>query len=90
MITLANLSKLGNIDYCGRIPFAAASVELRRTLSAPGHGKHLQGGRAELHRGAGAVGKECSGSSRAEGSLGTHCPKEQDTLLLHQQHGCGD
>lgn len=28
MITLANLSKLGNIDCCGRIPFAAASVEL--------------------------------------------------------------
>lgn len=51
MITLANLSKLGNIDYGARMPFAAAAVE----PSAPGHGKHLQGGRAELQRGTGAV-----------------------------------
>lgn len=80
MITLANLSKLGNIDYCGRIPFAAASVELRRTPSAPGHGKHLQGGRAELQRGAEAAwlwGRTAAGPAEQRAVLGHVAPKSR-------------
>lgn len=43
----------------------------------------------ERGRGCVALGKDCSRSSRAEGSFGTRCPKQQDTLILNQQRGCG-
>jgi len=95
VITPANLSKLGNIDYCGRRPFATASVELRQTLSGSWPlSVFAGGGRAELRRGAegeqsyaeeqrtrrSGDGAGLRGSGRSRGSSETSSHGEQDTL----------
>lgn len=92
MITPANLSKLGNIDYGGRRPFAAASVELRQILSRSWPLKaSTVGGRPELHGEAEAppvrrMGRTAVGLAHQRGFFETFSLREQDT---HQQHRCG-
>lgn len=64
MITLANLSELGNIDYCGRRPFVTASVELKQRLSSICSRRETRA----TQRSRGCIGPEkgqdCRGSSR--------------------------